>query len=73
MGTAVPLALFPFDHVVLLVEHFSKQAPEQGAVSAFVTMHHRQDPPQLKKKEKKAMVFSRAEDLAPVSLMFLCH
>ena len=51
MGTAVPLALFPFDHVVLLLEHFSKQGPEQG-VCAPVTTHHRLDPPQIKSQEK---------------------
>lgn len=27
MGTAAPLALFPFDHVVFLSERFSKQGP----------------------------------------------
>lgn len=51
MGTAVPLALVPFDRVVLLLEHFSKQGPERG-VRAPVTMHHRLDPPQMKSKKK---------------------
>lgn len=30
MGTTVPLALLPSDRVLLLLEHFSKQDPEQG-------------------------------------------
>lgn len=51
MGTVVPLTLFPFDHVVLLLEHFSKQGPEQG-VCASVNMYHTLDPPQIKVKKK---------------------
>jgi len=51
MGTAVPLAVFPFAHVVLLLEHFSKQGPERG-VHVPVTMCHRIDPPQIKSQKK---------------------
>lgn len=62
MGTAVPLALFPFDHFVLLLEHFSAQGSEQG-VCASVTRHHRLDSPQTK-SQKQPVVLSWAEDLA---------
>lgn len=51
MDTAAPLALFPFDHVMLLLEHFSKQGPEQG-VCVSVTTHHRLDPPQTRSQKK---------------------
>lgn len=50
MGTATPLALSPFHHFVLLLEHFSAQGSEQG-VCASVTRHHRLDSPQTKSQK----------------------